>query len=72
MLILWIRKNKARKNRATSQADPASLPQHNEAMQRFSLNHPKLESTGGRDILTPEGDILATVREVRMALNCQN
>ena len=72
MIILWIRNNKKGKKQDTAQPETASFQQHSDEMKQFSLGHPKLESTGARDILTPEGDVLATVHEVRMALNCQN
>ena len=72
MLILWIRKKKADEQTCSKKNQKDSLQKHIEDMKRFSLNHPKIEVTNPRDIMTADGNILAAVQKVKLAKHVQN
>ncbi len=70
MIILWIRKNKADKQKLTE--NQMSFQEHDDIMKRFRLAHPDVQQTASRDIITEEGNLLAPVHQVRLAENIQN
>ena len=73
MLILWIRKL-AKKNTADQLNDENNnaLRKHNETMKLFHMAHPDLPGHNPRDIKTADGNVLAAVRDVKLAKNIQN
>lgn len=72
MLILWIRKNKTGERTCTPKNAKESFRKHNEDMKRFRLSHPEIEATSGRDIMTADGNVLATVQNVKLNKHVQN
>jgi len=72
MLILWIRKTKESEQTRHDKNDKGSFQKHDEDMKRFCMAHPKIESTGSKDIITTDGAILAPVQAVKLAGNSQN
>ena len=72
MLILWIRKAQKSEQTCHDNNDRSSFQKHNEDMKRFCLAHPKIESTGSKDIVTTDGAILAPIQTVKLAGNSQN
>lgn len=71
MIILWIRKTKDAKNN-TGFGAGESFREHDDIMKRFRLAHPDINLTGSRDVITPEGNLLAPVHRVKLAENIQN
>ncbi len=69
MIILWIRKNKGAKNNMETGAD---FQEHDDIMKRFRMAHPDVNLTASRDIMTSEGNLLAPVHQVKLAVNIQN
>jgi hypothetical protein len=41
-------------------------------MKRFRLAHPDVNMVSARDILTPEGNLLAPIQQVKLASHIQN
>jgi len=72
MLILWIRKGKTGGQTRPSKNDKESFRKHNEDMKRFCLSHPKIEATSAHDIMTADGNVLATVQQVKLNKHVQN
>ena len=72
MLILWIRKSKTGERTCPQENDKDSFRKHDEDMKRFRLAHPKIEVTSSKDIMTPDGNILATVQKVKLDKYAQN
>ena len=72
MLILWIRKNKNGEQICQQKNDKKPFQKHDEAMKRFNLSHPKIESANSQDISTADGLILAPVQNVKLAKHVQN
>ena len=56
----------------TSRAGDDSFRQHNEAMKQFRRTHPDLNALSNRDILTTDGDLLATIQGIRLDAHAQN
>jgi hypothetical protein len=72
MFILWIRKKKAdRQDGAAKQATRLSQKQE-DAIQQFRLEHPDIAVGSASDIVTGDGNLLATVEEVTLWPNIQN
>jgi len=72
MLILWIRRNKTDKQTNSPKNDKETLKKHNEDMKKFRLSHPEIETINVKDIIAPDGAILAPVHGVKLAKNVQN
>jgi hypothetical protein len=72
MLILWIRKTKTGDQTCHQKNGQSSFQKHDENMKRFRLTHPRIKSTGSKDIMTTDGAILAPVQTVKLASNSQN
>ena len=72
MLILWIRRNKTDKQPSPPKKDKETLKKHNEDMKKFRLSHPEIENIDVKDIISPDGAILAPVHGVKLAKNVQN
>jgi hypothetical protein len=71
MLILLITpRNK--QERPVADSDDDSFRRHNEAMKQFRRAHPDLNTVSNRDILTADGDLLATVSGTRLDDNSRN
>ena len=49
-----------------------SPQQHNEAMKRFQLSHPKIGPASPQDIIIAGGHILAAAQTAKLAANTQN
>ena len=72
MLILWIRKKKTGEPTSPKKYDKESLQKHDEEMKKFRLSHPKIVTKNTEDIMTADGNILATVQKVKLAKHIQN
>ena len=72
MLILWIRRNKTDKQTSLPKKEKETLKKHNEDMKKFRLSHPEIENIDVKDIISPDGAILAPVHGVKLAKNVQN
>jgi hypothetical protein len=72
MLIFWIRKNKSGEQSGTPKNEKGSFQKHDEDMKRFCGVHPKLETSGARDMMKVNGDILATVQRVKLNKHIHN
>ena len=70
MIILWIRKNKAEKQNLIE--NQMSFQEHDDIMKKFRMSHPDLNLTSSQDITTSEGNLLAPVHQVKLAVNIQN
>ena len=70
MIILWIRKNKAEKQNLID--GQMSFQEHDDIMKKFRMAHPDLNLTTSKDIATPEGNLLAPIDQVKLAVNTQN
>jgi hypothetical protein len=72
MLILWIRRTKTGEQTSPPKNEKESFQKHNEDMKNFRLSHPETENINPKDIITPDGIILAPVHGVKLARNVQN
>jgi hypothetical protein len=72
MLILLIRKAKSDEQSNSQKDDRESFRKHDEDMKGFFLSHPKIETTESRDIMTPDGNVLAPVQGVKLGNHVQN
>jgi hypothetical protein len=72
MLILWIRKRKNGERDRQSKNDKDSFQKHEEAMKRFRFSHPKIEATSPEDIITVDGNVLASVQGIKLTKYIQN
>jgi len=76
MLILWIRKRKTDEQTRQQESGKDGFRKHAEDMKRFRLSHPQeievITSRDIRDIMTPDGDILAAVQKVSLSEHAQN
>ena len=72
MLILWIRKRKTGEADCPQKDDKDAFQKHNEDMKRFYLSHPTVEAISPGDIMTPDGDILAAMQNVKLIKHAQN
>jgi len=72
MIILWIRKSKQDKQLQGMQAEKESFQVHDEVMKKFRLAHEELDVISDKDILTGDGNLLAPVRQVKLADHAQN
>jgi hypothetical protein len=72
MFILWIRKKKA--NAPSGDVKKANRPfrEQEDAIKQFRLEHPDIAVGSARDIITEDGNLLATVQEVKLWPNIQN
>ena len=72
MIILWIRKKKSKELKGLTKNDKESFHEHDEIMKKFRLAHPDTNIVNSRDIITADGNLLAPVREVKLAEHVQN
>lgn len=72
MFILWLRKSKAGDPTCPPKNDPDSFTKHNEDMKSFRQAHPKTVGNNPKDMITPDGHILAAPFMVKLAQNTQN
>jgi hypothetical protein len=72
MLILWIRKNKAFRQNIAEKNENQLLPEGDDVIKRFRLEHPDIAINDAKDILTDDGNLLASIEEVKLWLNIQN
>jgi hypothetical protein len=72
MIILWIRKKKTDAQKVTMPKEDRSFHEHDDIMKRFRLAHPDVSMVSARDILTPEGNLLAPIQQVKLASHIQN
>ncbi|MHB8105440.1 MAG: hypothetical protein ACYDG5_07885 [Dehalococcoidales bacterium] len=72
MIILWIRKNKADKNKGTAKLEGNSFHDHDDIMKKFRYAHPDLTVESPRDILTAEENPLQPIQQVKLWANIQN
>lgn len=72
MLILWIRKKKTVEPNSTRQNEKESFQKHDAAMKQFRLDHPDAGIIGAGDFITPDGNILAPVHNVKLTAHIQN
>jgi hypothetical protein len=71
MLILWIRRRKPKESEEPA-PEAESFPEHDEKMKRFRVEHRGLETERPRDILTPDGHVLAPAEGVKLPDNSNN
>lgn len=71
MLILLITP-RSKQEPPTPATGEDSFRRHNEAMKQFRRAHPDLNILNARDILTADGDLLATVEGIRLDGNARN
>ncbi len=67
MLILWFRKKKA--DRLNGKKENQVTQEREDVINQFRLEHP---DTTARDIMTEDGNLLATIQEVKLWTNIQN
>jgi len=76
MLILWIRKSKTGEQTRQQETGKDSFRKHVEDMKRFRLSHAReievISSKDIKDIMTPDGDVLAAVQKVSLSEHAQN
>jgi hypothetical protein len=72
MIILWIRKRKTSERTRQPENNRESFQKHDESMKSFSLSHPKIESARPKDIMTVDGNVLASIQNVKMGKHTQN
>ena len=72
MLILWIRKGNTGEKTNQTANDKASFLKHVKEMKNFCLSHPRMETTGHKNIKTADGNILAAVQNVKLSKHAQN
>jgi len=72
MIILWIRKSRKDKQKKNLKTEKGSFQEHDEMMKKFRHGHPDFEAIHDNDILTGDGNLLAPVRQVKLAEHVQN
>lgn len=72
MIILWITKRNGLKLDTPKPGKSQSFPEHDASMKKFRQTHPKKASSPARDILMPEGNLLAPIASVKLHENIQN
>ena len=72
MLILWIRKNKAFRQDVDKTKGRQFLPEGDDVIRRFRLEHPDIAINNAKDILTEDGNLLASIEGVKLWPNIQN
>ena len=72
MIILWILRKKSDGQSQQSENDEASFRKHDESMRIFRLAHPKVETTGLKDVETAERPVLVPIQKVKLANCSQN
>lgn len=72
MLILWFRKNKAFKQNIEDGKKTQPFSEGNEVVKQFRLEHPDVAVSNAKDILTEDGNLLASIEEVKLWENIQN
>ena len=72
MLILWLRRNKNSKRNQRPKNTKESFRKHDEDMKKFCFSHPILETTGPKEIITLDRNLLVTVQNVKLARHTQN
>jgi hypothetical protein len=72
MLILWIRKNKAFRQSIAEKNENQLLPEGDDVIKRFRLEHPDIAISNAKDILTDDGNLLASIEGMKLWPNIQN
>jgi hypothetical protein len=72
MIILWIRKSKADSQNPKDKKERHTFQEHDEIMKKFRMSHPDLDFVEVNDIVTPDGNCLAPVYDVKLSANIQN
>jgi hypothetical protein len=72
MLILWFRKNKSFKQNVEEKKETQSFAEHNATMKQFRMEHLDIAVSCPNDILTDDGNLLASVETVKLWPNIQN
>jgi hypothetical protein len=72
MIILWIRKSKADGQKINDKKDRRTFQEHDDIMKKFRMSHPDLDFVEVDDIITPDGNCLAPVYDVKLSANIQN
>ncbi len=72
MLILWFRKNRAFKQNVEDGKKNQLFPEGNDIVKQFRLEHPDVAVSNAKDILTEDGNLLASIEEVKLWENIQN
>ena len=72
MIILWIRKKKTDAQKGKKNEESQSFHKHDDIMKRFRLAHPDMNLMNSKDIMTTEGNLLAPIHQVKLAVNIQN
>ena len=72
MIILWVRKKKAEKQKHSSGNEIDAFRKHDEIMKKFRQSHPDVKIITPRNILTTDGNLLAPIYSVRIGKNSQN
>jgi hypothetical protein len=72
MLILWIRKRKADRQSGDEMKAARFSQEPEDAIKQFRLEHPDIAVSNARDIVTEDGNLLATIQEVKLWGNIQN
>jgi hypothetical protein len=72
MLILWIRKNRLFKQSGDDKKESQLLQERADILKRFRLEHPDIAINNAKDILTEDGNLLASIQGVKLWPNIQN
>jgi hypothetical protein len=72
MLILWFRKKKAGRQSGGEKKANRLSPEQEDIIKQFRLEHPDIAISNARDIITDDGNLLATVQEFKLWTNMQN
>jgi hypothetical protein len=72
MFILWIRKKKADRQSGDEGKMTRLSPEREDVIKQFYLEHPDVAVSNARDIMTEDGNLLATIQEVKLWENIQN
>ena len=72
MLILWFRKKKADRQSGDGNKENQVFQERDDIIKQFRLEHPDIAVSNARDIMTEDGNLLATIQEVKLWGNIQN
>jgi hypothetical protein len=72
MIILWVRKKKAEKQKRSTKNEMDTFQKHDETMKKFRQSHPDVKIITPRNILTTDGNLLAPIYAVKIGKNTQN
>jgi hypothetical protein len=72
MLILWIHKRKADRNKESGKAKKQLFQNHDDDMKKFRASHANTGHTGTNDILATDNSSIVPVHKVKLSDNIQN